>query len=121
MKKFVLMAAAILFATAPALMAAEKTWSGVLSDAKCHGKHSKDEHGATMAGDHECATKCVAGGEKHVFVSSGKTYQIANQDFADLKAHEGHKVALTGEMKGDSITVSKIAMPAAKAPAKTKK
>jgi len=49
-----------------------------------------------------------------VFVSGGKTYQIANQDFADLKAHGGHKVALTGEMKGDSITVSKIAMPAAK-------
>jgi hypothetical protein len=118
MKKLVLLAAAILFATAPALVAAEKTWNGVLSDAKCAGKHSKDEHGSTAAGDHDCATKCIAGGEKNVFISGGKTYKIANQDFADLKAHAGHKVALTGEMKDDTITVSKIAMPPA---AKTKK
>ena len=52
-----------------------------------------------------------------MFVSGGKTYQIANQDFAGLKTHAGHKVVLTGEMKGDTITVSKIEMPAA---AKTK-
>jgi len=114
MKKFVMIAAAILFATAPALVAADKTWNGVLSDAKCGGKHSKDEHGATAAGDHDCATKCIAGGEKNVFISGGKTYKIANQDFAGLKTHAGHKVALTGEMKDDSITVSKIEMPAAK-------
>ena len=118
MKKFVMIAAAILFATAPAMMAAEKTLSGALSDAKCGGKHSKDEHGATAAGDHDCATKCVAGGAKNVFVSDGKTYKIANQDFAGLKPHAGHKVMLTGEVNGDSITVSKIEMPPAKAPAK---
>jgi hypothetical protein len=110
MKKFVLFAAAILFATAPALMAAEKTLTGVLSDSKCNGKHAKAEHGSQSDSDHDCAAKCVAAG--------GKTYQIANQDYAGLKDHTGHKVALTGEMKGDSITVSKIEMPAAKAPAK---
>jgi hypothetical protein len=119
MKKFVLFAAAILFATAPALMAADKTWNGTLSDSKCNGKHSKAEHGSQADSDHDCATKCVAGGAKHVFVSNGKTYQIANQDFAGLNDHEGHKVALTGEMKGDSITISKIEMKAA-APAKKK-
>jgi hypothetical protein len=113
MKKLVLFAAAILFATAPAMFAQEKTWSGALSDDKCNGKHSKDEHGATAAGDRDCATKCIAGGAKNVFVSEGKTYKIANQDFAGLKTHAGHKVMLTGEMKGDSITVSKIEMPAA--------
>ena len=63
---------------------------------------------------HECTTKCVEGGGSYVFVSGGKTYQIANQDFADLKAHGGHSIALTGEMTGESITVSKIAMPPAK-------
>jgi hypothetical protein len=119
MKKFVLFAAAILFATAPALMAAEKTMTGVLSDSKCNGKHAKGEHGAGQENDHDCSTKCVAGGAKHVFVAGGKTYQIANQDFAGLNDHEGHKVALSGEMKGDSITVSKIEMKAA--PAKAKK
>lgn len=119
MKKLVLFVAAILFAAAPALMASEKTWTGVLSDSKCNGKHAKAEHGGQAESDHACATKCVDGGAKHVFVSGGKTYEIANQDYAGLKDHAGHKVSLTGEMKGESITVSKIAMPAAaKAPAK---
>jgi len=121
MKKFVMLAAALMFTAAPALMAAEKTMTGVISDAKCNGKHSKAEHGSQADSDHECVTKCVDGGSKYVFVSGGKTYQIANQDFADLKAHAGHKVAMTGEAKDDAITVSKIAMPGEKAPAKAKK
>jgi hypothetical protein len=110
MKKLVLLAAAILMSTAPALVAAEKTWDGVISDARCAGKHSKDEHAATASGDHECSNKCIAGGQKAVFVSGGKTYEIANQDYAGIKDHSGHKIALTGEMKGDSITISKIEM-----------
>jgi len=114
MKKFVLFAAAILFAAAPA-MAEEKTWNGVLSDSKCAGTHAKAEHGSQADSDHDCATKCVAGGAKHVFVSGGKTYEIANQDFAGLKDHQGHSIALTGEMKGESITVSKIDMKTAAA------
>lgn len=117
MKKFVLFAAAVLFAASPAL-AADKTWTGKISDAKCNGKHAKAEHGAQADSDHDCVTKCVEGGSKYVFVAGGKTYQIANQDFADLKAHGGHTVALTGEMKGDAITVSKVEMPAAKAKGK---
>ena len=121
MKKLVLLAAAILFATAPALMAADKTWTGKLSDSKCNGKHSKAEHGSQMDSDHECANKCIAGGATHVFVAGGKTYKIAYQDFAGLKDHQGHVVALTGEMKGDSITVSKIDMKAAPKGSKKKK
>jgi hypothetical protein len=119
MKKFVLFAAAILFATAPALTAADKTWTGVLGDSKCNATHSKAEH-ASQTDDHDCVTKCVAAGAKHVFVAGGKTFQIANQDFAGLTDHAGHNVKLSGELKGDSITVSKIEMKAA-APAKAKK
>jgi len=116
MKKFAMLAAAILFAV-PAL-AADKTLTGVIGDAKCGDKHMKAEHGSQADSDHDCVTKCVAGGQKYVFVSGGKTYEIANQDFADLKAHGGHKVKLTGEVKDNSITVSKIEMSA---PAKEKK
>lgn len=111
MKKFAMLAAAIVFAAAPMVSAADKTWTGVISDARCNGKHSKAEHGSQADSDKACVDKCIAGGGKYVFVAGGKTYQIANQDFADLKAHGGHKVALTGEMKGESITVSKIEMP----------
>jgi hypothetical protein len=114
MKKYVMFAAAVLFAASPVL-AAEKTMTGKLSDARCNGHHAKAEHGSQNDSDHDCVTKCTEGGGKFVFVAGDKTYQIANQDFADLKAHGGHTVALTGELKDDSITVSKIAMP--KAPA----
>jgi hypothetical protein len=113
-----MLAAAIVFAAAPLATAAEKTWDGVVSDARCNGKHAKAEHGSQADSDHDCVTKCVSGGGKYVFIAGGKTYQIANQEFADLKASGGHKVALTGEMKGDSITVSKIAMAKAEAPKK---
>jgi hypothetical protein len=49
-----------------------------------------------------------------VFVSGGKVYKIENQDLALLQEHAGHTVQLTGEMKGDTITVSKIVMPGKK-------
>ena len=113
MRKLAMLAAAVVFAAAPFASAADKTWDGVISDARCNGKHAKAEHGSQSDSDHDCVTKCVSGGGKYVFVADGKTYQIANQDFKDLKAHGGHKVALTGEMKGDAITVSKIVMPKA--------
>jgi hypothetical protein len=109
MKKFVMLAAAVLFVASSAL-ADEKTWNGSIADSKCAAKHAKDEHGGT-AGDTDCVKQCVKGGSKYVFVSGGKVYQIANQDFAALNDHAGHHVALTGEMKGESITVSKVEMP----------
>jgi len=46
-----------------------------------------------------------------VLVSDGKVLRIANQDDKDLATHAGHIVKLTGELKGTSITVSKIEMP----------
>ena len=36
---------------------------------------------------------------------------MAHRTHNSGKGHAGHKVALTGEMKGDSITVSKVEMP----------
>jgi hypothetical protein len=97
--------------------AAEKTWTGAISDSMCNGKHAaKDEHGVKVS-DADCTKACVDKGGKYVFVTGGKTYQIANQDYAGLKDHAGHRVALTGEMKGNEITVAKIEMPAAKKPA----
>jgi hypothetical protein len=107
---------ALLLSGMPAL-AAEKTWTGSISDSMCNGKHAaKGEHGVKVS-DADCTKACIDKGAKYVFVSGGKTYQIANQDFAGLKDHAGHRVALTGEMKGNDITVSKIEMPAAKKPA----
>jgi hypothetical protein len=52
----------------------------------------------------------VRGGSKYVLVVDKQVYQIANQTFADLAKHAGHAVKLTGELKGNTITVSKIEM-----------
>jgi len=109
MKKFAMLAAAVLFAAAPAF-AADK-WNGTISDAKCNGKHHPAEHGTQDDSDHECVTKCVDGGSKYVLVAGKTTYQIKNQDFAGLKDHAGHKVVMSGEMKDNTITVTDIEMP----------
>ena len=112
MKKLTLLAAAVVFCASP-LFAAEKTWNGSISDSMCGAKHPTAEHGSKMT-DRDCVEACIKDhGGKYVFVSEGKVYKIANQDFAGLKTHAGHKVALTGDMKDDTITVVRIEMPAA--------
>ena len=64
--------------------------------------------------DRQCVEACVKGGEKYVFVGEGdKVYKIDNQDFAGLKAHAGHEVTVTGTMKDNAVTITKIEMPAA--------
>ena len=101
--------AAMLLVGASGAFAADQTWTGKISDSKCGAMHAAGEHGKKMT-DRACTEACVKGGAKYVFASKGKVYQIANQDDADLMTHAGHTVKLTGEMKGDSITVSKIQM-----------
>ena len=92
-------------------LAEEKTWPGKISDSMCGRSHkSAMEHAGKKMDDHDCVLACVEKGAKYVFVSGGKIYNIENQDLPDLKEHAGHSVKLTGEMTGDTIKVSKIAM-----------
>jgi hypothetical protein len=92
--------------------AAEKTWTGSISDNMCGASHAKmkAQHADAKMTDRDCTLACVKGGGKYVFVSNGKVYNIENQDLALLQEHAGHKVQLTGEMKGNTITVSQIVM-----------
>ncbi len=96
--------------------AADQTWKGKISDSMCGAKHNTSaEHGAKKMSDRDCTLACVKDhNAKYVFVSGGKVYNVSNQDFGGLQEHAGHTVELTGEMSGDTITVSKIAMPAKK-------
>ena len=91
--------------------AAEQTWTGQISDSACGAKHEEAAEGQGKMPDRECTAACVKGGSKYVLVSNGKVLPIANQDNKDLATHAGHTVKLTGELKGASITVSKIEMP----------
>jgi hypothetical protein len=110
MKKMLVCLAVAAFVGAAPLAA--ETWKGTLSDKMCAAKHSADKHGENAKKHEDCVKKCVDGGGEVVFVSGEKVYRIANQDFAQVKAHAGHEVNLTGELKGEAITVSKIEMPA---------
>jgi len=101
---------------AMSVSAAEQTWTGKISDSMCGAKHNTSaEHEGKMMSDRDCTLACVKEhSAKYVFVSDGKVYSVGNQDLAALQEHAGHTVKLTGEMSGDTITVSKIVMPAKK-------
>jgi hypothetical protein len=115
MKK-TLAALAIAWTVTGVNFAAEQTWTGKISDNLCTASHTKM---ATQLfpplEDPACVLACVDGGGKFVFVDKDdKPFPIANQDFADLKLHPGVPVTLTGELKGDIITVTKIELASAK-------
>jgi len=102
----------LLVFTAVTTFAAEQTWTGKISDSMCGAKHSTTaEHGAKQMSDRDCTLACIKEhNAKYVFVEGGKVYNIDNQDLPALQEHAGHTVRLTGERKGDTITVSKIDM-----------
>ena len=76
-------------------------WTGYISDSKCGAKGAKDEHA-------DCAVKCVRGGAVAVFVTDGKVYKI--DDASKVQDHIGHKVTITGELKGDTVQVETVKM-----------
>lgn len=109
---WVCLAAAVVMSV-PSLAAAD-TFKGKISDSMCKAKHMAGEHDGKKTTDRECVEKCIGAGEKYVLVGEGdKVYTIANQDFAGLKTHAGHSVIVTATAKDDTLTVSKIEMPAA--------
>src|SRR5262249_40401359 len=110
MKSIIYVAAVLLLSVLPA-RAAEQTWSGKISDSACGAKHEEAAENTGVMPDRECTQACVRGGSKYVLVVDKQVFQIANQDFKDLAAHAGHAVKMSGELKGTSITVSKIEMP----------
>jgi len=87
------------------------TWTGMISDSACGMSHAKMMAGdKKLKTDRDCTLACIKAGSKYVFVSDGKVYNIANQKLSSLQKDAGMQVQLTGTMKGDTITVSKIAL-----------
>jgi hypothetical protein len=88
--------------------ATSQTWTGEISDAMCKGMHSgKDAK--------QCTSDCIKNGSKYVLVVDEKTiYNIDNQKFADLPKFAGGAAVVTGTMKDDTITITKMAAPKAK-------
>ena len=79
------------------------TLNGWVSDSKCGAKGAN-------AGAAACTKKCIEGGASAVVVTDGDN-KVLTVDNADvLKGHEGHHVAVTGTVKGDSIHVDSVKM-----------
>jgi hypothetical protein len=77
------------------------TVNGYVADSKCGAK------GKTNA---ECTKKCLQAGAKMVVVTDNddKVLTVENPDA--LAGHEGHHVAVTGHVSGDSIHVESVKM-----------
>ena len=76
---------------------------GYVSDSKCGAKGAN----AKAA---ECTKKCIKEGAKMVVVTDGdqKVLTVDNPD--KLTGHEGHHVAVTGTVSGDSMHVDSVKM-----------
>jgi type 1 fimbria pilin len=107
MKKVLISFAAVsvMFLMIAVASAADKTTTvnGYVSDSNCGAKGANASHAA-------CMTKCLGKGAKAVIVtdSDQKVVNVANPDV--LKGHEGHHVAVTGEMTGDTIHIDNVKM-----------
>jgi hypothetical protein len=105
--KSVCAAVVLTFGFTAGAFAADQTLAGDISDSHCGAKHTEGQTARA------CTETCVKGGASYVFVSSGKVYKLEDPSKV-VAAHAGHTVNLTGEVKGDTITVAKIEMPSKK-------
>jgi hypothetical protein len=78
------------------------TVHGYVSDSKCGAK------GKTNAA---CTKKCVQSGAAKLVIVTDKTDKMLTVDNPDaLEGHEGHHVAVTGTVTGESIHVDRVKM-----------
>ena len=97
---FVLALTSMVYADDTGKSATVKGW---VSDDKCGAKGANAKAEA-------CTKKCLDAGAKMVVVTDGdqKILLVDNPDA--LKGHEGHHIAVTGTVKGDSIHVDSAKM-----------
>ena|SRR5271166_236685 len=108
MKKIIVICLAFCFVLALSAMAFEDmgksaTVNGWITDDKCGAKGAN-------AGAEACSKKCLGSGA-HAVIVTDKDQKVLAVDNPDaIKGHEGHHVAATGSVKGDSIHVESIKM-----------
>jgi hypothetical protein len=107
MKKVLLIClglAVLFFMIVSVSAAADKTTvNGWVSDSKCGVKGAN-------AGAAACTKKCIDGGAKAVVVTDSDQKILSVDNPEALKGHEGHHVAVTGVVTGDSVHVDSVKM-----------
>lgn len=104
MRKLLLVCLALCVMFVGVMFAADSsTVNGYVSDSKCGAKGAN----AKAA---ECTKKCIAGGAKMVVVTDTDQKVLTVENPEKLTGHEGHHVAVTGHVEGDSIHVESVKM-----------
>ena len=106
MRKLLLicLALCVLFMLVGISVAADNTTvNGYVSDSKCGAKGAN----AKAA---ECTKKCIKEGAKMVVVTDGDQKVLTVDNPEKLEGHEGHHVAVTGQVTGDSVHVESVKM-----------
>ena len=101
---FALAALALISLIATSSFAGDATTvNGWISDSKCGVKGAHE-------GAAECTKKCLEGGASMVVVTDKDQKVLTVKNPESLKGHEGHHVAVTGKVEGDSIQVDSAKM-----------
>ena len=101
---FVLAALAMVSLLATASFAGDATTvNGWVSDSKCGAKGAN-------ASSEACTKKCLEAGASVVVVTDKDQKVLSVKNPEALKGHEGHHIAVTGQVEGDSIHVDSIKM-----------
>jgi hypothetical protein len=107
MKKLLLIAFSVMFCVSTIAFAGDAskatTVNGWISDSKCGANGAK-------AGQEACTKKCIENGAKMVVVTDTDQKVLAVDNPDALKGHDGHHVAVTGQITGDSIHVDSVKM-----------
>ena len=103
----VLVLAMVCFVAALAFAGADEgksqTVNGWVSDSQCGVKGAN-------ASQAECTEKCIEKGAKMVVVTDNDQKVLTVTNPEALKGHEGHHIAVTGHVEGDSIHVESAKM-----------
>jgi hypothetical protein len=102
----ILLALCVVFMVVGVTFAADSTTvNGYVADSKCGAKGANSDPKTA-----ECTKKCIKEGAKMVVVTDGDQKVLTVDNPKKLEGHEGHHVAVTGTVSGDSIHVSSVKM-----------
>jgi hypothetical protein len=108
MKRSVITAGLFVVSFAASAFAADQSWTGIIGDSKCGANHkAMQEHNANLT-DRACTEACIKSGAEYILSSNGQVYRLENQKDPALAENAGKTVMVTGTMKGNVITASKI-------------
>jgi hypothetical protein len=96
---------AIVLAAASMAVAADRTFTGTITDTMCGASHKT----MNMDTDRGCVTECVKGGAKYALLDGNTVYVLSDQKGAAAFAAKKVTVKGTLDQTGKTIQVTSIA------------